>query len=410
MEKKHFHKNPLFFWIYADFEADNEKNNSIVWNKTTNIYKQNPVLNGYHILSELDDVLKSDYYKSPLGYIIVDWFVDEIIKLENKMAIFFKNTKEVIIMTEENGEDYRINNICRFCERNTETDKVRGHCHLTGKYRGPAHSKCNINVTQDQSNFCHMFFKKLVDKKNDKVKFDIIPKTNEEYISVTYGCIRFIDSYRFLSSGLDSLVKTLVDNSNKTLKDLKEETIDNDELLNINNNIIEEDKTIKDLKKDYPDKIFNLQEALLNYMGENDLKKLKTGFPDKWKYLTKKLAYPYEYFNSIDDYQKPVDNLKKEDFFSKLKNKCPDDEEIERTKEIIKKFNIKNGEELTEIYLKSDVLLLTCVFEKFIKVSFNEFEINPLYCVSLPGYTWQCGLKYTGINLQTLQDKDMIFY
>ena len=76
--------------------------------------------------------------------------------------------------------------------------------------------------------------------------------------------------------------------------------------------------------------------------------------------------------------------------------------------DIINKFNIKNGEELTEIYLKSDVLLLTCVFEKFIKVSFNEFESNPLYCVSLPGYIWQCGLKYTGIKLQTLQDKDMI--
>ena len=52
-----------------------------------------------------------------------------------------------------------------------------------------------------------MFFKKLIDKKNDKMKFDIIPKTNEENISVTYGCIRFIDSYRFQSSSLDSLVK-----------------------------------------------------------------------------------------------------------------------------------------------------------------------------------------------------------
>ena len=49
------------------------------------------------------------------------------------------------------------------------------------------------------------------------------------------------------------------------------------------------------------------------------------------------------------------------------------------------------------------------MFEKFIKVSVNEFHIYPLYCVSLPGYTWQGGLKYTGINLQTLQDKDMIF-
>ena len=42
-----------------------------------------------------------------------------------------------------------------------------------------------------------MFFKKLVNKKNYKVKLDNILKTNEEYISVTYGCIRFIDSYRF---------------------------------------------------------------------------------------------------------------------------------------------------------------------------------------------------------------------
>ena len=91
-----------------------------------------------------------------------------------------------------------------------------------------------------------------------------------------------------------------------------------------------------------------------------------------------------------------------------MKNKCPGNEEIERTMDIINVFNNKNGEELREIYLKSDVLLLACVFEKFIKVSVNEFGINPLYCVSLPGYTWQCGLKYTGINLQTLQDKDMI--
>ena len=91
-----------------------------------------------------------------------------------------------------------------------------------------------------------------------------------------------------------------------------------------------------------------------------------------------------------------------------MKIKYPHDEEKERTKEIIEKFNIKNGEKLTEIYLNGDVLLLPCVFGKFIKVSVNEFDINPLYCVSLPGYTWQCGLKYTGINLQTLQDKDMI--
>ena len=252
-----------------------------------------------------------------------------------------------------------------FAKKKILSDKVRDHCHLTGKYRGPSHNVCNINVKQKNSNFiplaflnfsnydCLMFFKKLVHLKKNKVKLEIIPKTNEEYISVRYGCIRVIDSYRFLSESLDKLVKNL---------------------------------------------------------DEDDFKILKKEFPDKWQYLNKKLAYPYQYFNSIDDYKKPVNDLKKEDFFSKLKNDYPDDDEIEGTKEIIKLFNIKDGEELTKLYCKSDVILLGDLFENFVEVSTEEYKINPLYCVSLPGYTYQCALKYTDIKLQTLQDKDLILF
>ena len=126
------------------------------------------------------------------------------------MACYFENTNKDIIMTKKDEEDFKHDTICSFCEKNIGSDKVRDHCHLTSRYRGPAHSICNNNITQKQRNFipfifqnfsiydCHMFFKKLVDKKKDKVEFDIIPKTNEEYISVTYSFIRFIDSYRFL--------------------------------------------------------------------------------------------------------------------------------------------------------------------------------------------------------------------
>ena len=60
------------------------------------------------------------------------------------------------------------------------------------------------------------------------------------------------------------------------------------------------------------------------------------------------------------------------------------------------------------MYCKSDVILLVDVFEKFVKISTEEYKINPLYCVSLPGYTYQCALKYTNIKLQTVQDKDLI--
>ena len=176
-------------------------------------------------------------------------------------------------------------------------------------------------------------------------------KTNEAYISVNYGCISFIDSYRFLSESLDKLVRNL---------------------------------------------------------DEDVFKNLKKEIPDKWQSLNQKIAYPYEYFNNFDDSKKSVDNFKKEDFFSKSKNKCPDDEEIERTKEIVKLFDIKNWEELAKLYCKSDVIFLAVVVEKFVKVSFEENGIKPLYCVSLPSYTYQCALKYTNIKLQTLQDNDLI--
>ena len=79
--KKYFHYNSEYTQI---FEADNEIHNSGIANKTTNVYKQNPVLNGFHIQSEVQDVLKSCYYKSPLGYNNVDWLVDKVIKLEKR--------------------------------------------------------------------------------------------------------------------------------------------------------------------------------------------------------------------------------------------------------------------------------------------------------------------------------------
>ena len=140
----------------------------------------------------MNDILKSGYHEFSLAYDNVDWFVNEVIKLENKMAFYFKNSKKDIIMTEEDEENFENDNICRFCEKEILSDKVRNHWHLTGKYRGPAHSKCNVNVTRKQSNFqpfmfhnfsnydCQMFFKNLVDSKIDKVKFDMITETNEE--------------------------------------------------------------------------------------------------------------------------------------------------------------------------------------------------------------------------------------
>ena len=76
-------------------------------NKTTNNYEQISVCKGYKIISQIEIVLKSDYHKSLLGYEIVDWFVNEVIKLENKMNFTFKKTKKEFIMIKENEEDLK---------------------------------------------------------------------------------------------------------------------------------------------------------------------------------------------------------------------------------------------------------------------------------------------------------------
>ena len=158
---------------------------------------------------------------------------------------------------------------------------------MTSKNRGPAHYNCNINVKQKQSNVipisfqnisnydCHLFFKTLIDKKPENKNFSVIPKANEEYVSVNHGCLKFIDSYRFLQSSLDELVKTL---------------------------------------------------------NEEDFKILKKEFPDNWELLNKKLAYPYEYFKNLEEYNKDISTLTKQDYFSKLKNDYPNDIENRKDK------------------------------------------------------------------------------
>ena len=168
----------------------------------------------------------------------------------------------------------------------------------------------------------------------------------ENYVSIQVGCLRFLDSYRFLSSSLDKLVKSL---------------------------------------------------DSLPIMDEN-------GFIDEL--FKKKLAYPYEHFN-LDNFDEPL-NLTKDDYWSTLTQSYPSDDDIKRTQELIDKTNIKNGRELTMLYLKMDVLQLADVFENFVESSTREYKINPLYSYSLPGYTWKAGLKLTNIKLDFMKDKELL--
>ena len=259
------------------------------------------------------------------------------------------------------------------------------------------------------------FSKKLIDMEKDEAKLDNIPETNKEDISTRKGCIQLIDRCYFLMSRLGSFVFSLGEKNHKTIKIFSiKEIIGDDNLLNIVSEIDTlisrvryDNESIWEKKKDFTDENEKLEEALKNFVSEKCLENLRREIPDEQGFLKKKLAYTYKLFNSINDYQEQGNYFKNEDLFSQLKTNCPFDEEIERTIKIFKNFNIKNGKKM-KIYLRSDFIILTSVFEKFQKVSITEFAIILFYTVSLPGLTMQCGLKYTDITLQTLQEKELI--
>ena len=107
--------------------------------------------------------------------------------------------------------------------------KVKDHCHYTGKFRGTAHSICNLRykvpdniptITHNASYDTYFIINQLA--KEFKGDLDCIGGNMERYITFsapikkksddgkTIPCkLRFIESFRLMSSSLSDLVDTM---------------------------------------------------------------------------------------------------------------------------------------------------------------------------------------------------------
>ena len=371
-------------WIAADFECmnipinDNDNNNDDDNNNdnvnvkdhdnngiTDKLFINKPVATGYNIVKnpDYDNLnLEKDGYIKYFGEDCVEWFINEMLETESYMKTYFKNELEIILDTIPENYDQTT---CWLCEKEfkpkdvKDNPIVRDHCHLTGKFRGLAHNNCNLNTRKAHTSFvpilfhayssydCHLMFEKLVNMataKNIKINGnDIKAKSSENFISVKIGCLKFLDSYRFLDASLDKLSTTL---------------------------------------KSFPS---------LDANGMED---------DLFK---RKLAYPNEKGKTIESYYKPL-KLGREDYFSTVKQSYPDFEEIIRTPAIIVKNKVNNLKELTMLYLKNDVLLLTDIFQNYIDTCKKAYGINPLYSYNTPSFACNAGLKLTRVNIDYITD------
>ena len=229
------------FVIYADFEAFTEKINENEIPKdehesyTTQYEKHSPSGFCYYIKCSFDESRNKlvTYTKRAEDEDVGQTFVNRLEEDIKTLYDEFKFPKKMIL-TKENERDFRKATHCHICEKELGGDRVRDHCHLSGKFRGAAHNSCNINykvpkffpvIFHNLSGYdSHLFIKNLGFTSGN---ISCIPNNEEKYISftkkITVGTfinkdnemvrvtrdIRFIDSLRFMASSLASLSDNL---------------------------------------------------------------------------------------------------------------------------------------------------------------------------------------------------------
>ena len=71
---------------------------------------------------------------------------------------------------------------------------------------------------------------------------------------------------------------------------------------------------------------------------------------------------------------------------------------------------MKNTGDYHDHYLKKDVLLLTDIFENFIKFCLKHYELDPCHYFSSPGLGWDAMLKMTDVKLEKISDTDKYLF
>lgn len=364
------YKEPIPFVIYSDFEAILEPFADNCHHTHTSKYQKHiPFSVGYYFKCHYDDRLS--YYRSCRSANCVEWFVTE---LEN-ISKFIESKFQTIVpmeISEIQQHEFTISTHCHICEKPyTDGDKkVRDHCHFSGRYRGPAHESCNLNykkkfmvpiVYHNLAYDSHFLIGNLA-KMSNGGHINLLPINKEKYISFTKSIkdspvkFRFIDSFRFMASSLDKLSSYL----------------DTDQL--------------KTLKKEFQ----NLS-------------------PEKFELLKRKGVFPYDYIDTwskLDEPQLPT----KEHFYNKLNDCNITDNEYEHAENVWNSFNCQNLGEYSDLYLKTDVLLLTDVFENFREQCLLTDKLDPVHLCTLAGYTWNAMLKYTKVELELISDIDILMF
>ena len=209
--------------IFSDIECYMKGTDEKIGSNTYKISEHVPIAIGYNWHSK-DEVLSKDevYNRSYFGPDCIKDYVRNLLETETKHSI---KINKAMIITEEDKLYHDANDICHICNKKC-VNKVRDHCHQTGRYRGPACNICNLNFKHQ--NFIpvifhngkgydfNILFNEIFKQNNSRRRIDILPGANGKTRMFRVGILKFIDSYSFLIMSLDKIAK-VYNIKNKTL-------------------------------------------------------------------------------------------------------------------------------------------------------------------------------------------------
>ncbi|KAB0790332.1 hypothetical protein PPYR_15326 [Photinus pyralis] len=111
--------------------------------------------------------------------------------------------------------------------------------------------------------------------------------------------------------------------------------------------------------------------------------------------------FPYDYVDSWERLNEP-ELPPRDAFFSNLKNEAVSEANYEHALNVWNTFNIKTLGDYSDLYLKTDVLLLVDIFENFRNTCIETYRLDPLHYYTAPGLAFDAMLKVTGVKLELL--------
>ena len=123
--------------------------------------------------------------------------------------------------------------------------------------------------------------------------------------------------------------------------------------------------------------------------------------------MVKKGIYPYEYMNSWDRFAETA-LPPREAFFSRLTDSEISEEDYTHAQAVWDAFGLQTLGDYHDLYVKTDVLLLTDVFETHRSNTLKHYELDCAHYYTTPNFAWDAMLKKTGVTLELLTDYDML--